>query len=207
MIEEQWLQKLREQESLEDVETLAKTCQRCPLRAGCKQVVVATGSASARLMLVGEGPGAEEDHQGEPFVGKAGKLLDRILAAGGFSRQSNVYITNVVKCRPPQNRVPTEEERQACLPILRQQFRILKPTIIMLLGATAVQGLLDPQARITKVRGNWVEKNGVWFMPTFHPAALLRNEQLKKDVWQDLKQVVLKYRELVDEKHFPELKV
>lgn len=207
MEEQGWLQSLREQQSLEDVAKLAKTCTACPLRAGCKQVVVATGVASARLMLVGEGPGAEEDLQGEPFVGKAGQLLDRILAAGGFSRRSNVYITNVVKCRPPENRIPSEEERQACLPILRQQYRILKPTIIMLLGATAVQGLLDPQARITKMRGNWVEKNGVWFMPTFHPAALLRNEQLKKDVWQDLKQVVLKYRELVDEKHFPELKV
>lgn len=207
MEELRWLKRLRNCQSLLQVLEFAATCQRCPLRKGCRQVVVSTGVTSAQLMLIGEGPGADEDAQGLPFVGKAGQLLDNILHAGGFSRQTNVYITNVVKCRPPENRIPTEEERQACLPILRQQYRLLQPKIVLLLGATAVQTVIDPQARITKVRGQWVEKDGVWFMPTYHPAALLRNEMLKKDVWDDMKQVIQKYREVVDANHFPEQKI
>lgn len=207
MEEQRWLKTLRNCQSLLQVSEFAATCQRCPLRKGCRQVVVSAGVTSAKLMLIGEGPGADEDAQGLPFVGKAGQLLDNILHAGGFSRQNNVYITNVVKCRPPGNRIPTEEERQACLPILRQQYRLLQPKIVLLLGATAVQTVIDPQARITKVRGQWVEKDGVWFMPTYHPAALLRNEMLKKDVWDDMKQVIQRYREVVDASHFPERKI
>ena len=207
MEEQRWLKTLRECSNLAQLATFAGTCQRCPLRKGCKQVVVSAGVTTAKLMLVGEGPGADEDAQGLPFVGKAGQLLDNILYAGGFSRQDNVYITNVVKCRPPGNRIPTEEERQACLSILRQQYRLLQPKIVLLLGATAVQTVIDPQARITKVRGQWVEKDGVWFMPTYHPAALLRNEMLKKDVWDDMKQVIQRYREVVDANHFPERKI
>lgn len=207
MEEQLWLKTLRNCQSLLQVSEFAATCQRCPLRKGCRQVVVSAGVTSAKLMLIGEGPGADEDAQGLPFVGKAGQLLDNILHAGGFSRQNNVYITNVVKCRPPGNRIPTEEERQACLPILRQQYRLLQPKIVLLLGATAVQTVIDPQARITKVRGQWVEKDGVWFMPTYHPAALLRNEMLKKDVWDDMKQVIQRYREVVDANHFPERKI
>ncbi len=207
MEEQRWLKTLRNCQSLLQVSEFAATCQRCPLRKGCRQVVVSAGVTSAKLMLIGEGPGADEDAQGLPFVGKAGQLLDNILHAGGFSRQNNVYITNVVKCRPPGNRIPTEEERQACLPILRQQYRLLQPKIVLLLGATAVQTVIDPQARITKVRGQWVEKDGVWFMPTYHPAALLRNEMLKKDVWDDMKQVIQRYREVVDANHFPERKI
>ncbi len=207
MEEQRWLKTLRNCQSLLQVSEFAATCQRCPLRKGCRQVVVSAGVTSAKLMLIGEGPGADEDAQGLPFVGKAGQLLDNILHAGGFSRQNNVYITNVVKCRPPGNRIPTEEERQACLPILRQQYRLLQPKIVLLLGATAVQTVIDPQARITKVRGQWVEKDGVWFMPTYHPAALLRNEMLKKDVWDDMKQVIQRYREVVDANHFPKRKI
>lgn len=207
MEEQRWLKTLRNCQSLLQISEFAATCQRCPLRKGCRQVVVSAGVTSAKLMLIGEGPGADEDAQGLPFVGKAGLLLDNILHAGGFSRQNNVYITNVVKCRPPGNRIPTEEERQACLPILRQQYRLLQPKIVLLLGATAVQTVIDPQARITKVRGQWVEKDGVWFMPTYHPAALLRNEMLKKDVWDDMKQVIQRYREVVDANHFPERKI
>lgn len=207
MEEQRWLKTLRNCQSLLQVSEFAATCQRCPLRKGCRQVVVSAGVTSAKLMLIGEGPGADEDAQGLPFVGKAGQLLDNILHAGGFSRQNNVYITNVVKCRPPGNRIPTEEERQACLPILRQQYRLLQPKIVLLLGATAVQTVIDPQARITKVRGQWVENDGVWFMPTYHPAALLRNEMLKKDVWDDMKQVIQRYREVVDANHFPERKI
>jgi DNA polymerase len=152
-------------------------------------------------MVIGEGPGADEDRLGLPFVGKAGQLLDRILAAGSFSRETNVYVANVVKCRPPGNRTPLPEERDACLPILREQFRRIRPPIVLLLGSTALQAILDPQARITQSRGQWSEKGGVWFMATYHPAALLRNPQLKKDVWSDLKLVMNKYRELVNADH------
>ena len=151
-------------------------------------------------MLVGEGPGEQEDIQGRPFVGRAGQLLDRILAASGWPREA-VYIANVVKCRPPGNRIPTPEEREACLPNLRAQMRLIQPKIIVLLGATALQALIDPAARITRLRGQWVERAGVWYMPTYHPAALLRNEGLKKDAWDDWKRVIDKYRELIDPRH------
>ncbi|MGB9826682.1 MAG: uracil-DNA glycosylase, partial [Desulfofundulus sp.] len=178
-----------------------KTCNRCGLRGGCRGVVFGEGNPAARVVLCGEGPGADEDRLGRPFVGKAGQLLDRILAACGFGRFEHVYILNVVKCRPPGNRVPTEEERAACRPNLEAQLRILKPRIMVLLGATALQAILDPRGRITRDRGRWVEKNGVWIMPTYHPAALLRNPNLKKDTWEDFKQVVARYRELIDPAH------
>ncbi len=175
-------------------------CRRCGLRAGCRGVAFGEGNLQTRLMLIGEGPGEQEDIQGRPFVGRAGQLLDRILAASGWPREA-VYIANVVKCRPPGNRIPTPEEREACLPNLRAQMRLIQPKIIVLLGATALQALIDPAARITRLRGQWVEGDGVWYMPTYHPAALLRNEGLKKDAWDDWKRVIDKYRELIDPRH------
>src|SRR5665647_1390309 len=184
-----------------DMKTLkqtALTCSNCSLRAGCQQVVFGVGNVNAQIMWIGEGPGADEDRLGEPFVGRAGQLLDKILATGGFSRQENVYITNVVKCRPPQNRNPLPEEVQVCLPILREEFKRIHPKIIVLLGAVALHAILDPQAGITKSRGQWIEKQGIWFIATYHPAALLRNENLKKDVWLDMHNIVKKYREIVD---------
>ncbi len=152
-------------------------------------------------MLIGEGPGQEEDEQGLPFVGKSGHLLDKILEACGFSRKDNVYIANIVKCRPPQNRDPKPEEREACLPYLKQQIDLIQPHIIILLGATALKGLIDEELRITKIRGQWIEWEGIQIMPTYHPSALLRNQNLKKDAWEDFKKVVIRYRQEIDPQH------
>ena len=166
----------------------ARDCRSCGLRAGCRGVVFGEGDAHARLMLVGEGPGAVEDELGRPFVGPAGQLLDRILAAIGLAR-GEVYITNVVKCRPPENRLPGPLEVDACRPWLAAQLRIIAPTIVICLGALATQTLLDRDARITKLRGTWQERDGVLIMPTFHPAAVLRDPDKKRPVWEDFKRV------------------
>jgi len=190
---------------LTDLETLAqvaRNCTSCRLRAGCTQVVFGEGVPTARLLCVGEGPGADEDRLGRPFVGRAGQLLDRILEVAGFSRKTNCYIANVVKCRPPNNRAPLPDEREACRPYLEAQMQILQPRIVVLLGATALQALIDPDARITQMRGQWIERDGVWYMPTYHPAALLRDPRRKKEVWEDMKAVVQKYRDLVDPNHY-----
>lgn len=192
-------------DSIRDMDQLKATvlqCRNCGLRAGCNGVVFGEGNPGARIVLCGEGPGAEEDRLLRPFVGAAGQLLDKILEACGFGRMEHVYILNVVKCRPPGNRVPTPEEREACRPNLDAQLRLIQPKIVVLMGATACQTLLDPQARITKLRGTWIQRNGVWYMPTYHPAALLRTPSLKKDAWHDFKLVIDKYRELVDAAHF-----
>lgn len=159
------------------------------------------GNPYAEILIIGEGPGQEEDLQGLPFVGKSGQLLDKILSACGFSREEQVYIANIVKCRPPGNRDPEPQERAACLPWLYQQIALIQPKIIVLLGATALKGLIDPEARITKVRGQWMEWEGFSVLPTFHPSALLRNPGLKKEAWEDFKEVIQKYRELVDPDH------
>jgi len=187
--------------NLDDLKRTVLECRNCGLRAGCSGVVFGEGNPAAQLVLCGEGPGSEEDRLGRPFVGAAGQLLDKILEACGFERLQHVYILNVVKCRPPGNRIPAPEERTACLPNLQAQLRILRPPIIVLMGATAVQTLLDPAARITKIRGSWIERDGVWYMPTYHPAALLRTPALKKDAWHDFKLVIDKYRDLVNAAH------
>ena len=191
MIEKQF-QRLGEQ---------AESCSRCGLHLGRKQAVFGTGNPYAELMVIGEGPGEEEDKQGLPFVGKSGQLLDKILAAAGFSRAENVYIANIVKCRPPGNREPAPEERAACLPFLLLQIELIQPSIIVLLGSTALKGLIDPEGKITQVRGKWMKWDQFHVMPTYHPSALLRNPDLKKDVWEDMKLVVQKYREIVDPGH------
>lgn len=193
--------KMDKSKAIEEFKNEVENCSACSLRQGCNRVVFGEGNPEAGLMVIGEGPGEEEDKQGRPFVGKAGQLLDKILLAGGFQRFTHVYIANIVKCRPPQNRIPIPEEKEACLPHLYKQIEMIKPKIIILLGATALQGLIDSQARITKARGVWQFWRGIWVMPTYHPAALLRNPQLKQPVWEDMKTVVVKYRELVDEKH------
>jgi len=187
---------------LQKLEAQVKACQACALRAGCQNVIFGEGNSQADIMIIGEGPGADEDRLGRPFVGRAGQLLDKIFEACGFERFKHVYIGNIVKCRPPGNRVPTPEERQTCLPYLYQQIELIEPKIIILLGATALQGLIDPKARIGKERGNWHLWKEIWVMPTYHPAALLRNPNLKKDVWHDMKKVIDKYRELVDANHY-----
>jgi len=160
--------------TLEELARLAVTCRRCALRDGCNGVVFGKGSADAKLMFIGEGPGAEEDKQGLPFVGAAGQLLDKIIAAAGFSLKE-VYIANIVKCRPPGNRVPAREEAEACKPWLAKQINLINPKIIVLLGAVALQNMIDYDARITKMRGKWIYRDNIEFMPTYHPAALLRD--------------------------------
>jgi DNA polymerase len=170
-------------------------CTRCPLAAQREHTVFARGNPEAELVFVGEGPGAEEDAQGVPFVGPAGQLLDRMIAAMGFGRDA-VYICNVVKCRPPGNRKPTPEEIGACVPYLHEQLALLRPKVLVSLGATALEGLLGWQGRAVSIgalRGVWKVYRGlIPLMPTFHPAFLLRTPARKRDAWDDLKQVMTK---------------
>ena len=170
-------------------------CEKCGLCRNIHHKVPGQGNPHADLMFIGEGPGADEDLQGLAFVGAAGQLLTKMIAAMGYTRDE-VYICNVVKCRPPQNRVPAPEEASACMPYLRCQFSLVKPKVIVLLGATAARAVLGDEIRITRDRGKWVEKKGVYFMPTYHPAALLRDESKKRDAWQDLKAVRDKLEEI-----------
>lgn len=146
------------------------------------------GNINAKIMFIGEGPGADEDKQGVPFVGKAGQLMNKAFQALGINREE-IYIANIVKCRPPSNRVPEEDEAQACLNYLRNQVVLIKPEIIVLLGSTALKNILGKEYGITAVRGKWMEKNGIKYMPTWHPAALLRDENKKIEFWQDLKEL------------------
>lgn len=168
------------------LEKLASQCNRCPLRAGCHKVVFGDGPTRVDIMLVGEGPGQSEDEIGKPFVGKAGQLLDKILEATGFPREK-LYIANIVKCRPPNNRLPNPNEIAACRGYLEAQIRLCKPQILVCLGALATQTIIEPKAKITVVRGKWFTRQNVVIMPTYHPAALLRNESLKRPVWEDFK--------------------
>lgn len=176
-------------------------CTKCELSKTRTKVVFGDGFRDAEIMCIGEGPGYYEDQQGIPFVGKSGQLLDKILNVCGFTRENHVFIGNIVKCRPPNNRDPIPEERETCIPFLYKQIELINPKIIILLGATALKGLIDPNAKITKMRGEWLEWNNKLVMPTFHPSALLRNEKLKRPVWEDFKKVVVKYRELINENH------
>ena len=183
--------------SWEMLEQAIAGCEKCSLHTQIHHKVPGQGDRKAELMFIGEGPGQDEDLQGLAFVGRAGQLLTKMIAAMGLTRDQ-VYICNVVKCRPPQNRTPTDEEASCCLPYLRAQFALVRPKVIVLLGATAARAVLGPESRITRDRGKFVCKKGVWFMPTYHPAALLRDESKKKDVWQDLQQVMKKLDELKD---------
>ena len=179
-------------------------CTKCVLCKTRTNVVFGEGFRNAEIMCIGEGPGYYEDQQGRPFVGKSGQLLDKILLACGFTRKEHVFIGNIVKCRPPNNRDPLPEEREACIHYLYKQIELIDPKIIILLGATALKGLIDSNAKITKVRGEWQNWKNILIMPTFHPSALLRNPKLKHPAWEDFKKVVAKYRELVNEKHYSE---
>lgn len=186
-------------DSLDQLKEMTSACVRCNLRAGCSNVVFGEGNPAARLMLIGEGPGADEDLQGRPFVGKAGQLLDQILGAIGLDRFTHTYIANVVKCRPPGNRAPRPEEAGQCLPWLYRQIELVSPELIVLLGSTALQNLVDPEARITKMRGRWlVSKSGIKIMPTYHPAALLRDIGKKRPVWEDFQKVREQYKTIAD---------
>jgi len=176
-------------------------CQRCELGASRLNAVVSRGNPKAPIMLVGEGPGQNEDEQGLPFVGRAGQLLEKILAAVRLDSEQDVYICNVVKCRPPGNRAPSLEEMAACKPYLLEQIRLVDPKIILLAGATAVKGLIKDKRAITKIRGQWLDWNGRLCMPVFHPAYLLRNPSGKPGkpkwlMWQDIQEIRRKLDEI-----------
>lgn len=171
-----------------DFETLKQECLACRKCGLCEtrhNVVFGMGSPTAEVMFIGEGPGQNEDEQGLPFVGRSGKLLDQYLEAVDLSREKNVFIANIVKCRPPQNRDPLPEEWEACLPWLREQFRLIRPKIVVCLGRIAAQRLIRPDFSVTKEHGQFIEKNGVLFMATLHPAALLRNPKQKPMAFGD----------------------
>ena len=172
--------------SWEELTKRIQGCTACALSRSIRNKVPGQGSHSARLMLIGEGPGAQEDQEGLAFVGAAGQLLTKMLAAIDLTREE-VFIANIVKCRPPGNRAPLPQEAEACLPFLRAQTALIRPRVIMLLGATALKTLLGEDKRITACRGKWVVSKGVYIMPTFHPAALLRDPAKKRDAWEDLK--------------------
>jgi len=184
---------LAPEEARRRLDVLAETvrgCTRCALHLGRTQTVFARGTGETGLCFVGEGPGADEDAQGYPFVGKAGQLLDRMIVAMGFSRDA-VYVCNIVKCRPPENRKPEPDEMAACMPYLKEQLELLAPQVIVALGATAVQGLFGTTEGITRMRGRWKLYGGrTPVMPTFHPAFLLRNPAAKREVWDDLQAVL-----------------
>jgi DNA polymerase len=178
-----------------------QACQRCSLAAGRTHVVVSRGNPQAPLLIIGEGPGQQEDEQGKPFVGKSGQLLDRILASVELDPARDVYICNIVKCRPPGNRVPTPTEVAACKGYLLEQIRLVNPQIILLTGATAVKGILGLKEGITKIRGQWFAWENRLCMPIFHPAYLLRNQSREKGgpkwlMWQDIQAVKTKLKEL-----------
>jgi len=174
--------------ALAELAAAARECRRCGLRDGCRGVVFGEGDPRADLILVGEGPGAVEDELGRPFVGPAGQLLDKIIASVGFRREE-VYITNTVLCRPPGNRSPLPEEVAACRVWLDERLAVMDPKIIVCLGASAAQALIGSDLRITRDRGRWYRRGGARVMPTFHPAALLRDPSKKRDVWEDMKAV------------------
>lgn len=178
----------------EELEASIENCQKCKLCRTRRNIVFSEGNKNATLMLIGEGPGADEDMQGVPFVGKAGQLMNKAFQGLGINREE-VYITNIVKCRPPANRVPEDDEAAACLDYLRNQVLLVKPKIIVLLGSTALKNILGKQYGITACRGNWMEQKGILYMPTWHPAALLRDENKKIEFWNDLKKVAEKYEE------------
>ena len=180
-------------ENIEELKNNIKDCKKCKLCTTRQNVVFGIGNEQADIMFIGEGPGGDEDRLGEPFVGKAGQLMNNAFDIVGIKRE-NVYIANIVKCRPPHNRDPEEDEIQACMDYLRNQVMIIKPKIIVLLGRIALQNILGKEYKITASRGKWVEKKGILYMPTWHPAALLRDETKKIEFLKDLK-MIKQYKE------------
>ena len=186
-------------EELEKARLDCLECFRCPLSKTRLNVVFSDGVPNSKLMLIGEAPGASEDEQGKPFVGRAGMLLDKIFESVGFSRQTNVYICNILKCRPPNNRDPNESEKESCRLFLDAQIDILKPRIILLCGRVAMNSFIPNADGITKMRGRWFDgPHGSKMMPVFHPSYLLRNEQRTKGspkwlMWQDIREIRREY--------------
>ena len=182
--------------SLDQLEKLICDCTKCRLHQGRNKFVFGTGNPNADVLVIGEGPGAEEDKQGLPFVGRAGQLLTDMLKAIKFSREE-VYIGNVVKCRPPENRTPMQDEMDTCMPYLKKQCELIKPKLILCLGLTAAKGLLKKRESLGELRKSIFEYEGAKVIVTYHPAALLRNPHWKKDCWEDLK----KFRKMYEELH------
>lgn len=180
----------------EDLKNACLGCTKCPLCEGRTNLVFGCGNTNAEVMLIGEGPGQNEDLQGLPFVGRSGKLLDSLLAEVDLSRDKNIYIANMVKCRPPQNRDPLPEEQEACINWLRNQVAIIKPKIIVAVGRIAAMKIIDPSIKITKQHGMFYKKKKIWMMPTIHPAAVLRNPNQKELVREDLQNLKEKILEI-----------
>ena len=178
----------------EALEQACKHCQKCALADTRHNVVFGVGPRDAEVMLIGEGPGENEDLQGEPFVGRGGKLLDDMLELIDLSRETNVYIGNIVKCRPPQNRDPLNTEQDACIGYLRNQVALIRPKIIVCLGRIAAMRLIKPDYKITREHGQWVQKSGVWMTALYHPAAILRDPSKRPDTFVDLKGLENKIR-------------
>lgn len=182
-------------DNFEELRENCLNCRRCGLCETRTNVVVGVGNPRSKVMFIGEGPGENEDLQGEPFVGRGGQLLDKMLAAVDLDRKTNVYIANIVKCRPPKNRDPLPEEQEACIGWLRNQVALIRPKIIVCLGRIAAMRIIKPDMKITREHGQFFEKNGTLMMATLHPAALLRNPNQKPAAFEDF----LKLREKIDE--------
>lgn len=182
-------------DNFEELRENCLNCRRCGLCETRTNVVVGVGNPRSKVMFIGEGPGENEDLQGEPFVGRGGQLLDKMLAAVDLDRKTNVYIANIVKCRPPKNRDPLPEEQEACIGWLRNQVALIRPKIIVCLGRIAAMRIIKPDMKITREHGQFFEKNGTLMMATLHPAALLRNPNQKPSAFEDF----LKLREKIDE--------
>lgn len=185
-------------DNFSELETKCKTCEKCRLCETRINVVFGVGVPNAEVMFIGEGPGQNEDEQGEPFVGRGGQLLDKMLTAVDLDRKKNIYIANIVKCRPPKNRDPLPDEQAACIDWLRNQFAIIRPKIIVCLGRIAAAKIIKPDIKITKEHGIFFEKNGILMMATLHPAALLRNPKNKPAAFEDYLKLQEKIKEICD---------
>jgi DNA polymerase len=177
------------EKALREIASRVDACTQCSLHETRTNVVPGQGAAAPEIMFIGEAPGADEDKQGLAFVGRAGKLLTKMIEAMGYAREQ-VFIGNILKCRPPENRTPMPDEMATCLPYLKEQIAVLKPRVMVALGGTAVKSLFDVQTGITKMRGTWLSFEGIDVMPTYHPAYLLRNPAAKREVWEDLQAVL-----------------
>ncbi|WZL73180.1 uracil-DNA glycosylase [Clostridiaceae bacterium 35-E11] len=184
--------------TLKELKDIVDHCRKCPLHQGRTNVVFGQGNVCGDLMFIGEAPGYHEDQQGFAFVGPAGQLLTKAIEGVGWKREE-VYIGNVVKCRPPNNRNPLKEEIKACIPYLRWQVKLIRPKIIVCLGSIAATNIIDSNLKITQQRGKWSFKKEIWIMPTYHPSAVLRDEGKKRPFWEDFKEIKRKYEEIRDD--------
>ena len=183
-------------ETWEQLKNDCMQCRKCDLCKTRTNLVFGVGNENAEVLFIGEGPGENEDLQGEPFVGRGGKLLDKFLEAINLDRKKNIYIANMVKCRPPQNRDPKPEEQEACIQWLREQTKLIRPKIIVCLGRIAAKKLIDPEYRITREHGQWTERNGIWMTAVYHPSALLRDAGKRPETFRDLLSIRQKIQEL-----------